>query len=500
MADIELVEPKIAKASEVNAKAEEIKTKRELPPKPGNTVKFHELLEWLKLLPEGAEERITIWVYRRNPVINRQLVNPDADNNIDTIYSGFGKLSEDYIKENHGGGNYKFVVKDEDKPKTQKGGFFEATLNIEMVDCPPKLDLREVDWDHPHNKGFKSWCKAKRMIDGNNMPVIEKTGDTQAVVGGFNENMLKTVLDFTSKMSDKEQNALKKQIGGEDAMTKSMNEILLEKIKQEDPNKQMNTLVAMMTAMRGMQPEIKPDNTMATMLPLLIKMMDDGRAAADRQMTMMLELFKNNNKQEPRSESDEFDKLQKLLAIAKELKGGGAAPEKSTTESILEVVSSILPPALNIVGQMMQQQAAVKGMAGAGPIVTPAPRQDNSSLINDQNRQQAVQVQPQIETVMTDKDKAIQMIQAFMPQIISHLAGDGYEFGLWIAQGYGDMIASGVTKFGVDNLVEASKAVPQFWQQIENSYGEPHYRVWLDSLCRYKEVVAELEKEDEAIN
>src|ERR1019366_9083026 len=101
--------------------------------------------------------------------------------------------------------------------------------------------------------------------------------------------MLKMMLDFTAKMSDKEQAAFKQKIGGEDAVSKSMNELFLEKLKQEDPNKQMTMVVSLITAMKQMQPEVKPDNTMATLLPLLMKLMDDSRASADRQMTMMLE-------------------------------------------------------------------------------------------------------------------------------------------------------------------------------------------------------------------
>jgi len=489
--------PILVKTSEVIAAAEEIREKRALPPVPGKTVKFHEMAAWLKLLGEEAAERVTVWVYRRNPVINRQLVNPDADNNIDTLFGSFNNLTEDYMKDVHGGGNYKFVIKDEDKPKTQKGGLFEAVLSIEMQDCPPKLDLREVDWDHPYNKGFKSWCKAKRWINDQCMPIIEQQSPAGApVTNGVDANMLKMMLDFTAKMSEKEQAALKTKIGGEDAVSKSMHELFLEKLKQENPNSQMQTVVQMISAMNGMN---KPDNTMATVLPLIIKMMDDSRAAADRQMTIMLEMFKSQQQAPQKEEVDEVDRLHKLLAIAKEIKGGSAAPEKTVTESVLEVVGNVLPGVLNVVGQMMQQNAAAKGMTGAPQQAAPpqANKPNNMAMVEERNRQIPAPQQQVSEATMTDRDKAVQMIQAFTPQIMTHLAGEGYEFGLWIAQGYGDMIASGIGRLGVDKLIDASKSVPEFWQQIEASYGEAHYRKWLDSVCRYKEIVAELDKEDE---
>src|ERR1017187_6004122 len=85
MKEHDIKEPTIVKVSEVNTKAEEIKQKRALPPKPGDRVNFNQLREWLALLSPDAADRLTIWVYRREPIINRQLVDPQADNNIDII-------------------------------------------------------------------------------------------------------------------------------------------------------------------------------------------------------------------------------------------------------------------------------------------------------------------------------------------------------------------------------------------------------------------------------
>src|ERR1019366_2333749 len=182
MAELEQVGgivPTIAKVSEIEQQAQANKEKRALPTPPGKLVGFKDLQDWLKLLTtEEQKQRITLWVYRREPIINRQLVDPQADNNIDIVFNGFEKLTEEYMKENHGGGNYKFTVKDGDKPKTQIGGFFEAVLN---------------------------------------MPIIEQKEGATPQPSGINSDMLKMMLDFTAKMSDKEQAAFKQKIGGEDA-------------------------------------------------------------------------------------------------------------------------------------------------------------------------------------------------------------------------------------------------------------------------------------------
>jgi hypothetical protein len=484
MPEIEVKEPIIAKVSEIQAKAEEIKTKRALPPKPGDRVSFENLREWLALLPPDAEERVTIWVYRMEPIINRQIVDPQANNNIDIIYNGFANLTEEYMISRHGGGTYKFVVKDEDKPKTQLGGFFEAKLSVPMIDNPPKLDLREVEWDNPKNKGYQRWARTQRLINENNMPVIERKEGEPTQSSGINSEMLKMMLDFTAKMSDKEQQAFKQKIGGEDAVSKSMNELFLEKLKQEDPNKQMNVVVSLITAMKQMQPEVKQDNTIAVMMPLLIKMMDDGRAAADRQMNLMLEFIKSS-KSEPKEETDELDKLQKLLAIAKEIKGGPPAGEKTITESLLEFGQSVLPGVLTIVGNITAANAARNG------ATVPAQQPMNTTEAMNKENQNMTKTIPGLP-----QNEAAQYILQYGPVIIPKLAGEGYEFAIDVGNLFGDAAIASMVRFGPEKLMEAAKSVPQFWEQIEKTYGEAHLMKWLQSLCNYKEIVKQMEEEE----
>ena len=490
MAELEQVGgivPTIAKVSEIEQQAQANKEKRALPTPPGKLVGFKDLQDWLKLLTtEEQKQRITLWVYRREPIINRQLVDPQADNNIDIVFNGFEKLTEDYMKENHGGGNYKFTVKDADKPKTQLGGFFEAVLNIPMIDCPPKLDLREVEWDNPHNKGFKNWCKARRMINENNMPTIEQKEGATPQPSGINSDMLKMMLDFTAKMSDKEQAAFKQKIGGEDAVSKSMNELFLEKLKQEDPNKQMTMVVSLITAMKQMQPEVKPDNTMATLLPLLMKMMDDSRASADRQMTMMLEMFKSN-KAEPSSEekSSKIDDLRAIIELAKEIKGGGGQQhEKTTAEIVGDIITPILGPALTLVGNVMAINAAKAGVQGV-KTTEPQPKSNMETIRQEQAMQQPQPQLPAGETIPVNE--AVNLITQFEPIILNKLAGEGWEFGAWVAEGFGDMTAASIAKYGPQKLMEAAKLVPSFWNKIQATYGEAHLMKWLESLCNYKE-------------
>jgi hypothetical protein len=485
--------PIIARKSEIDRQAEENKAKRALPIPPGKLVGFKDLQDWLKLLTtDEQQQRITIWIYRREPIINRQLVDPSADNNIDVIFNSFDKLTEDYMKENHGGGNYKFIVKDADKPKTQMGGFFEAVLNIPMLDCPAKLDLREVEWDNPHNKGFKSWCRAKKLINENNMPVIEKVEGPVVNNAGLDANtvaMMKMILDYTSKMSEKDQQQIKRQIGGEDALSKNIGELMLEKMKQEDPNKQMTSMLTMITAIKSMSPEVKPDNTLSTIMPMFMTMIQQMNEAASRQFQMMMKMFENKTSPVVEKEGSKIDELRSIIELAREIKGGGAGHEKSTTESIIDALAPIVGPVVGIVGNIVAMNAAAKG------IKQPT-QQMEQTPVTQTLQEQTNMNQPRPTPGLPATSEAANLIIQFEPIILNKLAGEGWEFGAWVADGFGDMAAMGIVKYGVEGLLNAAKSVPSFWGKVEASYGETHLRKWLESLCNYKDIMEQMDKEE----
>jgi hypothetical protein len=277
-------------------------------------------------------------------------------------------------------------------------------------------------------------------------------------------------------------------------------------LKQEDPNKQTQTLIAMITAIKGMSPEVKPDNTLALIMPMFMAMFQQMNEAANRQMTLLVEMLKTNKPVE-RQEVDELEKLRNLLAIAKEIKGGGATPEKTLTESIIEAGTQLLPPALQIVANIQQANMAAKGVGGVAPPKSQGVGTSSQSNAGDMMSQiqqgqiagakNPVPPNTEYQTPPVPASEAAQIIAQFEPIIINKLAQEGWEFAAWIADGFGDMMAASIVKHGVEGLLVAAKSVPTFWAKIEASYGEPHLRKWLESLCKYKEIMAEIDKEEE---
>lgn len=504
------INPTLAKKTEVDAKAEEIRVKRTLPKKPGDVVTFSEMCDWLKILTPEMMERILLYVYRIEPVINRQLVDPQASNSIDVIGDGFERLSVDYFSNNHGGGKYKIIVFDSGNKDLQRNGFFSANLSIPMLDCPPKLELREVEWDNSKNKGFKSWARAQKLIDENNMPTIEKkaeapgTQNSDAMV-----QAMKLAMDFASKMDEKQQAQLKRQLGAEDTLGKSIGDILLEKMKQDDPNKQLTTLTTLLAAMKANQPEPqKQGSELATVMPLLVAMMQSGKdqtlllvESMKSQQAMMLEMLKGNGK----DSGDDTERLKNLLEIAKMMKGGAAAPERTVTEQIIEAASTILPSALNIVGNIMAINASKAGVSG----ITPAPQPRNGTVSQTdaaiyaasqsaQQPQQSVQQLPPGAPVVTQDQMKMALTQ-FAPLITQALANskEGWEFAGDVENLFGAPTVAIMIKDGAEPLLHVVKSIPEFWNPLIATYGEPHLVKWVNSFVNYKEEIAKAMEEDE---
>lgn len=485
-------EPEIIKMGEVEAKAEAIRKARELPKKPGDSVSFVDLTRWLRLLPPEVEQekRIMIYVYRLDPVIQKQLVDATADNNIDVIFDGFQSLGEDYFVDRHGGGTYKLIVKDLDKPKEKRGGFFEARLTIPMQMYDPKLDLREVVWDHRDNKGFRIWARGKRLIDDNNVPIPQTGGKETSATNSGNPsevvNAIKMGMDFVQKLSLQDQDRLKKQLAGEDSVGKGVMEILLEKMKQDDPNKALTMLAAIMKEFKPSPTPPPPDTLtpMVTMMTAFMAQMSEqnriAQEASNKQFMLMIELLKKDNGSG--EGKDEFDKMKSIMELAREIKGGGGS--RSTAEVIVDGLSPIVGPALNIVSNIMAMRAHPQGT----PQIPTVPTESGMGMT--QQPQQPQQPQAQIPA-----NEAMATIQQFGPLIVQHLGEEGWEFADWIRQGFGDSTVAGIAIKGADTLLAAAKSVPEFWNHVSNTYGEAHLKKWLESFCNYKEILAKLDAE-----
>ena len=475
------IDPKPILKSEIDTKAEELKQRTTLPKKPGDRVSFDVMCEWLKLLdtPE-KQERVLLYVYRVEPVINRQLVDPQANNSIDVISDGFDKLNEQYFYNSHGGGKYKIIVFDAGNKDLQRNGFFSATLNIPMLDCPPKLDLREVVWSDSKNKGYQAWCRGQRLIDDNNMPTIEKKDGQQVTADTIALPMVEKFMSFFKEMNKDQQEKVKRDLAGEAGLGKEIGTILVEQMKQQDPSKMVAMMVSLMQAM---QPKQQTD-PMASILPFLTMM----QASNDKMFQMFVEM----NKKEAKPEVDELDKLEKLLNVAQKIKGGGHVSEKeeSTFDKVLDVLGTVGPQVFGMINNILAMNAAKNGISGVN--VGPVP--------NVQQAEQPIIEQPQgLPAPMTDEQMKV-AFQQFSPLITKALndGKEGFDFADEVSGLMGEETIATLANKGETYLIGIAKGTPA-WEKLVATYGEPHLTKWLHDFVHYKEIIAELEAKEEEV-
>lgn len=542
-------------ASKIQQDAEKLRAKRELPKPPGTVIKFDELKHWLGILTDDMLERLMIYVYRHRPVINRQFVDPNADNNIDVI-SGQGckEISEDYFIDRHGGGSYGLTIKDTDTIDKKKNnrGYFEARLYINETQYPPKLDYREVDWMNEKNKGYFAWARSNRIVDNNGV-VMDPTkkdnassgsGSGNGGVGGETVGIMKVVFDAVSRLTEAQQRDIKKQIGGEDAVSKPMTDLLIAKMQQDSPNQIMPLVTALLPVLLK-QPAPSGDGGLTAMATMMGTMMTAMMKSSVDTMAMMQE----NNKttvtlftamMAANKNDDGGDRLREVVEIAKMIKGP-AAPEQSTTERIVDKGIELLMPIANIIQNVTGMKASQMGM-GLNPTPAGHPNANmpralinnpqgtptggdnfNRNTVTSENRSDPSKTLPSnfggFNTPQTGVDGTpalgvsgtpdpndagvIQAVQQYGAMILQALnaSKEGWEFAEDVSRLFGDMVIQSVARHGTDSLIRGMKQVPEFWTVIDASYGEAHMRKWCDEFINYKAIVKQMEldgNEDDA--
>jgi len=538
---------KFISASKVQQDADKLRTRRELPKPPGNVVKFPELLDWLKLLTDEMYDRLMIYVYRHDPIINRQFVDPNADNNIDVI-SGQGckNLDEEYFIDRHAGGVYGLTIKDTDVIKKGDRGYFEARLSINPTQYPPKLDYREVDWLNTKNKGYFAWARAQRIVDNNgNLMEQGKKVDTGIGTQSQPESavaVMKATMEMIGKMNESQQRDLKRTIGGEDAVNKPMTELLIAKMKEDSPNNMLPLLTTLITQMNKPVPApvVQGDGGLAAISTMMTTMMTAMMSSSQNTITMMQEsnkttmtllttLLANQGKGD-----DEGERFKQMVEIAKMIKGA-PAPELSVTERLIDRGMDLLGPVAGIIqnitgikvaqagggigmgqnnnpaghpmtNQIILRQGTLTGgdKVNLNPAGHPNLPDTSKTLTEDFGGNQSPQMGVAgtlpvgVSPSQVPSDQAIiNTINQYGDMILQALnAGkEGWEFADNIAGVFGDIVVQTVAKHGTDNLIRGMKLVPQFWGIIENSYGEAHMRKWCDEFINYKKIVAEMEND-----
>lgn len=494
----------------INQKARDARDARKIPPIPGYAPSLEQFEEYLKLLDDNMFSHVVPYLYRAWPKIVRQLSDPENKSYIDIIckeHVDRGLIN--YLQDTHGGGTYKFIVLDLDQksPKGDSKAIMQFTFKIDPSEYEPKLNLKEIDVNHKPNMGFINQMVSKGLMDtkGNVMqPMQNGNGTGGAELAGAIGGMYDKFMTTFATMS-KDQQAMITKLLADGSNRKSDPEgigaLLLEKLKQDDPSKQTQTMMTMITTMMSLVP--KPEKQDTSIFQLLITQMQQS---AERQMEMMKMMFQQQQNNQPSPDKDDFiDKFIKYKQALPELFGnGGKEPKKELGELILEGAREFALPAIGLVSQFLQinkgvapivpvteQQARdVAQQAGIGQTQQqPQQPQPGQRVITMPSQPQTPnQVQPKNEPVKDSTGKPIldpnnltpcqRLLMQYGGMLITAIkAGrNGAEIAdslegakPLIGDVYGMLKAQGGEK-----ILEAMESIPEFWNQTGVVYGREH--------------------------
>lgn len=501
----------------LNAKADDLAKQLELPKRPGEVVQDVEVIQkWFDMLSAEHWNKLMVYVNRIYPVINRKIKNPDENKYIDVIskdtYESAGNKSiYRYLSNQHGGGKYQLYVNDVSKKGNQT--LFIGYVIVPTDEVAPKINLDELDVYHKTNAGFivglqnqgimdsnKKFIDPKGNNNNNQTPTTTQSNgsgsDTAAVMAQVGA-MYKDMMTILAKANERDRGELNK--GG-------LNDLFLEKLKQEDPNKQVAMLSTMLTALQGLIPKpVAPDTSNQISIKDILQMQQGSH---DKMLEMMGKLMEGrNDKQE-----DDLERLARYKQVLPELFGGrgksGEDREKTTGELIYEGVKELGLPILGIVSQMFQAktgaapiipvtvgqaQAMIPGPATSNVIPMPAPQGQQTPQQNNSSAQPQEQVMPENLSPIV-----VKYIQAYGMVIINAIKAK--QTGVDVGQSISDMtsmlgedVYTILKNQGKDKILSTMKAIPEFWNQTGGVYGEAHMVQFVEEFINFEEI---LDKED----
>lgn len=503
-------------ASEINAAATKLQQENRIPPKPGDNVDEVQLQKWLDLLTPAMWDKLMIYINRLYPRINRKMGDPDAYKYIDVVtreaIETSGGTIRKHIVQNHGGGKYILYINDTSRT-AQKQTVFEAFCTITFDEADPKLNLDEVELHNKENASYVAYLQNKGILDAQKRVIKQGSaagnsgGNTS---GGSNISELGNLFTQIATTMQKLNPQQKDDLAG-----KGMTEIFLERLKQEDPNKQFVGMAAMLAAMKDMFP--KPDTSNSLSMKDVIQMMNENHTKQIEMFKMMLDSQQKNS---GKDEDSDLDKLIKWKTALPELfgrrGGSGDEREKSTAEIVIDAVKEVGLPVLGIVSQMIQAKT------GAVPIIPVTPGQAQAHMDNMQRQQTqhnpaaiaAAAPQPPDNVIPIQQaqpgeqeDKGLVLLQTYLlnfgNMIVNSLKNGqtGIDVGEYI-KGLAPMLGEDVYEVikaqGKDKLLLAMKSIPAFWQQTGELYGEKRMEQFVEEFMEFEEILQREEDEDES--
>ena len=507
---VEFISDQPTGGREVDRKAKELQDKFKLPKPPGKRVPFDQFTSYLDLFTQEMWGHVEIYIYRRKPVIDLRIVDPNAYKYIDIVNE---PLNLEYMINTHGGGDYGFMLKDRNNDST----VCEADLSIPMSQYEPIIDYRTLDMNSRTNRTYIKRLKSEGIINDEGEVVATPTsgvkGET-AVLSKLVDGLMAQIKSLT----EREQQQLKHAAGNDpaySAVIRMMEEGHKQSVKLFDEQRQQQTpnqTIELINGIMGMIAKLQADRQPVVAAQNgpswseLLKMQADNHAA-------MIALLKESKgtKEEKASLLSSIDELVKLKDVLESFGGGGSSRggRREWWESVLDNLAPVAARALGTVDKYLDFSAKMAGVQqqqpNLGPQPVPPQQHQNLSpkvITLPQPTQQplnegTVEMPKTAATEQTEKDQvlqgAISMIQTHGALLLEHMNGSGHGaiFADNLVNMFGRPMYNRIKQVGAETLLQAMQAVPDFWNNAQIALeGTPEsVTLWIQDFMGYPETL-----------
>lgn len=503
--------------------ARRLKQSRQLPEVPGRKPTWDQANAWMALLTPDQWSRILVYLYRVFPIIVRQLSDKDNSNYIDKFGSPF---TEQEIIANHGGGKYRLVYSDMDREG--QTAIMEATLDVPMGEYKPKLDYREIDRGRKENTTYLRQLRIEGILNEHGEIMENKVvADRQTATANLSEATLAKMMDrmfsMYEKLTDPQKQEFRREAQSDPAMVQMFNMVT----KQNEKNLDMIQSKLMSdskepSAMAGVMEKFltlfttlltkKGDGDGGVSMMQVLQMQQDSHKSQMELMKMVVE-----SKQQQQEGGGKFSELRDVVALLKDLKediGGGEGEGRSSGKrGLWETAMEYGFPVLNNLLILGNNAIAVRAKVAGMPVVSI----DNAGLKGVKvpqggggpGAETQTTIQPALPpgteqtttTTVADGTKSgldpSMVIKSYGGMILGALGKgqDGYEFCEYVVGLFGMQPHAIVEQMGVEALLQAAKAIPEFWVQA-SVFGEEKLRMFITEFIEFPTLPPEGDDED----
>jgi hypothetical protein len=240
-------------------------------------------------------------------------------------------------------------------------------------------------------------------------------------------------------------------------------------MKQNNPNNQLATLLAVVEKLKPQAPTEKPDSALE-----YLKLMEMQRSNYEAKISALNDkLMELLSKPAPVAEKpDTLAEIEKVKAMAELLGIGAGGGKTSWVDRLIETVGPAIPGVINIISSRMQNPQQQQGNPGIprmpNELETPMGQLPAGTPSNPENPGEEMNF---LDMVITSGGN--DFLNAIANGVPGYLAAEG------IINLKGRPIYMRIIKDGVEGLVEAIKRNPNFALQLGKITTEEKLGVWL---------------------